>query len=221
MDFNDVPEHELFEAISGESIIQEYQPEEEDGGKIDGFEIDGQTNSGPFDDNFKLYIKNPSQIDDATLNELGKLIDGKYSDDFRDLKRIVSQPDTVEQIKNSDMVEYITYEDIPVGVLTVTDPTRENYMNIVPAETYSLHSAYNLDKRLEIEYFVVSSEMNEYPVAQELVNHLLEQKIATFLVCPADDTTTNDLMHKVHFKYVKTFRIDAVNYDINLYVNRE
>ena len=220
MDFKDVPEHELFEAISGESLIEEYQPED-DGGVIDGFEIDGQTNAGPFDENFKLYIKNPSDIDDATLDELGKLIDGKYSDDFRNLKRIVAQPDTVEQIKNSDMVEYITYEGIPVGVLTVSDPTKENYMNIVPAETYSLHSAYNLGNRLEIEYFVVSSEMNEYPVAQELVNHLLEQKIATFLVCPADDVTTNELMRKVHYKYVKTFRIDAVKYDINLYVNRE
>ena len=220
MDFKDVPEHELFEAISGESLIEEYQPED-DGGVIDGFEIDGQTNAGPFDENFKLYIKNPSDIDDATLGELGKLIDGKYSDDFRNLKRIVAQPDTVEQIKNSDMVEYITYEGVPVGVLTVSDPTKENYMNIVPAETYSLHSAYNLDNRLEIEYFVVSSEMNEYPVAQELVNHLLEQKIATFLVCPADDVTTNELMRKVHYKYVKTFRIDAVKYDINLYVNRE
>ena len=221
MDFNDVPEHELFEAISGESIIQEYQPEEDDGGVIDGFEIDGENNSSPFDDKFKLYIKNPSQIDEATLDELGKLIDGKYSDDFRDLKRIVSQPNTVEQIKNSDMVEYITYDDIPVGVLTVTDPTKENYMNIVPADTYSLHSAYNLDNRLEIEYFVVSSEMDEYPIAQELVNHLIEQKIATFLVCPADDDTTNNLMRKVHYKYVKTFKIDAVDYDINLYVNRE
>ena len=220
MDFKDVPEHELFEAISGESLIEEYQPED-DGGVIDGFEIDGQTNAGPFDENFKLYIKNPSDIDDATLGELGKLIDGKYSDDFRNLKRIVAQPDTVEQIKNSDMVEYITYEGVPVGVLTVSDPTKENYMNIVPAETYSLHSAYNLDNRLEIEYFVVSSEMNEYPIAQELVNHLLEQKIATFLVCPADDVTTNELMRKVHYKYVKTFRIDAVKYDINLYVNRE
>ena len=220
MDFKDVPEHELFEAISGESLIEEYQPED-DGGVIDGFEIDGQTNAGPFDENFKLYIKNPSDIDDATLSELGKLIDGKYSDDFRNLKRIVAQPDTVEQIKNSDMVEYITYEGVPVGVLTVSDPTKENYMNIVPAETYSLHSAYNLDNRLEIEYFVVSSEMNEYPIAQELVNHLLEQKIATFLVCPADDVTTNELMRKVHYKYVKTFRIDAVKYDINLYVNRE
>lgn len=220
MDFKDVPEHELFEAISGESLIEEYQPED-DGGVIDGFEIDGQTNTGPFDENFKLYIKNPSDIDDATLSELGKLIDGKYSDDFRNLKRIVAQPDTVEQIKNSDLVEYITYEGVPVGVLTVSDPTKENYMNIVPAETYSLHSAYNLDNRLEIEYFVVSSEMNEYPIAQELVNHLLEQKIATFLVCPADDVTTNELMRKVHYKYVKTFRIDAVKYDINLYVNRE
>lgn len=220
MDFKDVPEHELFEAISGESLIEEYQPED-DGGVIDGFEIDGQTNAGPFDENFKLYIKNPSDIDDATLDELGKLIDGKYSDDFRNLKRIVAQPDTVEQIKNSDMVEYITYEGVPVGVLTVSDPTKENYMNIVPAETYSLHSAYNLGNRLEIEYFVVSSEMNEYPIAQELVNHLLEQKIATFLVCPADDVTTNELMRKVHYKYVKTFRIDAVKYDINLYVNRE
>ncbi len=220
MDFKDVPEHELFEAISGESMIEEYQPED-DGGVIDGFEIDGQTNAGPFDENFKLYIKNPSDIDDATLSELGKLIDGKYSDDFRNLKRIVAQPDTVEQIKNSDLVEYITYEGVPVGVLTVSDPTKENYMNIVPAETYSLHSAYNLDNRLEIEYFVVSSEMNEYPIAQELVNHLLEQKIATFLVCPADDVTTNELMRKVHYKYVKTFRIDAVKYDINLYVNRE
>lgn len=220
MDFKDVPEHELFEAISGESLIEEYQPED-DGGVIDGFEIDGQTNAGPFDENFKLYIKNPSDIDDATLDELGKLIDGKYSDDFRNLKRIVAQPDTVEQIKNSDMVEYITYEGVPVGVLTVSDPTKENYMNIVPADTYSLHSAYNLDNRLEIEYFVVSSEMNEYPIAQELVNHLLEQKIATFLVCPADDVTTNELMRKVHYKYVKTFRIDAVKYDINLYVNRE
>ena len=220
MDFKDVPEHELFEAISGESLIEEYQPED-DGGVIDGFEIDGQTNAGPFDENFKLYIKNPSDIDDATLDELGKLIDGKYSDDFRNLKRIVAQPDTVEQIKNSDMVEYITYEGVPVGVLTVSDPTKENYMNIVPAETYSLHCAYNLGNRLEIEYFVVSSEMNEYPIAQELVNHLLEQKIATFLVCPADDVTTNELMRKVHYKYVKTFRIDAVKYDINLYVNRE
>ncbi len=220
MDFNDVPEHELFEAISGESMIEEYQPDD-DGGVIDGFEIDGQTNSGPFDENFKLYIKNPNQIDDATLDELGKLIDGKYSDNFRDIKRIVAKPDTVEQLKNADMVEYITYEGIPVGVLTVSDPTKENYMNIVPAETYSLHSAYNLDNRLEIEYFVVSSEMNEYPVAQELVNHLLEQKIATFMVCPADDFSTNELMRKVHYKYVKTFRIDAVDYDINLYVNRE
>lgn len=221
MDFNDVPEHELFEAISGESLIQEYQPEEDDGGVIDGFEIDSDANAGPFDERFKLYIKNPEQIDNATLEELGKLIDGKYSDDFRNLKRIVSKPDTVEQIKNADMVEYITYDDIPVGVLTVSDPTKENYMNIVPTETYSLHSAYNLDNRLEIEYFVVSSEMSEYPIAQELVNHLLEQKIATFLVCPADDVTTNDLMRSVHYKYVKTFRIDAVNYDINLYVNRE
>jgi hypothetical protein len=220
MDFNDFPEHEMFEAISGESLIEEYQTED-DGGVIDGFEIDGQTNSGPFDDNFKLYIKNPTQIDEATLNELGKLIDGKYSDDFRDLKRIVSKPDTVEQIKNADMVEYITYDGIPVGVLTVTDPTKENYMNIVPSETYALHSAYNLGNRLEIEYFVVSSEMNEYPVAQELVNHLIEQKIATFMVCPTDDFTTNELMRKVHYKYVKTFRIDAVNYDINLYVNHE
>ena len=220
MDFNDVPEHELFEAISGESMIEEYQPDD-DGGVIDGFEIDGETNSGPFDENFKLYIKNPNQIDDATLDELGKLIDGKYSDNFRDIKRIVAKPDTVEELKNADMVEYITYEGIPVGVLTVSDPTKENYMNIVPAETYSLHSAYNLDNRLEIEYFVVSSEMNEYPVAQELVNHLLEQKIATFMVCPADDFSTNELMRKVHYKYVKTFRIDAVDYDINLYVNRE
>jgi len=220
MDFNDVPGHELFEAISGESMIEEYQPDD-DGGVIDGFEIDGQTNSGPFDENFKLYIKNPNQIDDATLDELGKLIDGKYSDNFRDIKRIVAKPDTVEELKNADMVEYITYEGIPVGVLTVSDPTKENYMNIVPAETYSLHSAYNLDNRLEIEYFVVSSEMNEYPVAQELVNHLLEQKIATFMVCPADDFSTNELMRKVHYKYVKTFRIDAVDYDINLYVNRE
>jgi len=220
MDFNDVPGHELFEAISGESMIEEYQPDD-DGGVIDGFEIDGETNSGPFDENFKLYIKNPNQIDDATLDELGKLIDGKYSDNFRDIKRIVAKPDTVEELKNADMVEYITYEGIPVGVLTVSDPTKENYMNIVPAETYSLHSAYNLDNRLEIEYFVVSSEMNEYPVAQELVNHLLEQKIATFMVCPADDFSTNELMRKVHYKYVKTFRIDAVDYDINLYVNRE
>lgn len=220
MDFNDVPEHELFEAISGESMIEEYQPDD-DGGVIDGFEIDGETNSGPFDENFKLYIKNPNHIDDATLDELGKLIDGKYSDNFRDIKRIVAKPDTVEQLKNADMVEYITYEGIPVGVLTVSDPTKENYMNIVPAETYSLHSAYNLDNRLEIEYFVVSSEMNEYPVAQELVNHLLEQKIATFMVCPADDFSTNELLRKVHYKYVKTFRIDAVDYDINLYVNRE
>ena len=59
MDFNDVPGHELFETIMGESTIEEYQPED-DGGVIDGFEIDGQTNTGPFDDKFKLYIKNPT-----------------------------------------------------------------------------------------------------------------------------------------------------------------
>lgn len=219
MDFKDVPGYEMFEAISGESMIGEYQPDDYGDGPIDGFEIDGETNSGPFDDHFKLYIKNPDGIDDSTLNELGKLIDGKYSDDFRNLKRIVSKPDTVEQIKNADLVEYITYDGIPVGVLTVTDPTKENYMDIVPADTYSLHSAYNLGNRLEIEYFVVSSEMNEYPIAKELANHLLEQKIATFMVCPSDDDTTNDLMRKVHYKFVKTFRIDAINYDINLYVN--
>ena len=217
MSFNEIPGHEVFESVMNE-VTQDVPDDKDDMSPVDGFQID-DGNDNPFDEHFKLFIKNPEKIDDAMLDELGKLIDGKYSDDFRDMRRIVSKPDTVEQLKSADMVEYITYDGNPVGVLTVTDPTVENYMNIIPRDTYSMHSAYNLDNRVEVEYFVVASEYDEYPIAEELSSHLIEQKISTFLVCPADDDTTINLMNKVHYKYIKTFRTDSVDYDVNLYVN--
>jgi len=188
-----------------------------DNDDVDGFPTNSES---PFDEHFKLMIKNPSELDDDTLAGIGELIDGKYSDNFHDIKKIVSQPNTVEQLKNSDMIEYITYDDIPVGVLTVINPLMPNYKDVVPGEIYSLYTAYNLDNRLEIEYLTVSDEYAEYPIAQELVNQLAVKEIAAYMVCPVDDKNTNMLLNKVGMEFVKSFKPDFAPAPINLYVTK-
>lgn len=226
---NDVPDNnDTFDDISSGSDNEDNTP------VLDIFDdaysddsVDDTNDSGSTEDNgnyaldpdhFSLYFKNPSELDDDTLAEIGKLIDGKYSDDFRDIKVLISKPNTIDQLRNSDMIAYVTHDDIPVGVLTIVNPMQENYLNIIPGITYADHAVYNLDNRLEIEYFVVSSEYDEFPIGEEIMYNLEQNGISTFMVCTADDDTTNNLLRKLKFEYIKTFNISAIEDDINLYV---
>lgn len=223
---NDVSDnYDTFDDISSGSDTEDNTPVldifddlESDNSDNVGGDTEDNGNYALDPDHFSLYFKNPSELDDDTLGEIGKLIDGKYSDDFRDIKGLISKPNTIDQLRNSDMIAYVTHDDIPVGVLTIVNPMQENYLNIIPGITYADHAVYNLDNRLEIEYFVVSSEYDEFPIGEEIMYNLEQNGISTFMVCTADDDTTNNLLRKLKFEYIKTFNISAIEDDINLYV---
>lgn len=209
----------LFEAVLGQNIPESgIDSSTNDDDVVDGFTIDDGNDGNPFDEHFKLIMKNPSEIDEDMLYEIADLINGKYSDNYKNVKRITEMPDTIDQLKNSDLVLCITYDDIPVGVLTITNPMQENYKNIIPGQLYSLYSAYNLDNRVEIEYFVLSDEYDEYPLAQELIGQLEANGIETYMVCSSDDSNTNELLRKSGFAYITSFQMDGDDTDVNLYV---
>lgn len=173
-------------------------------------------------EHFKLYIKSPSDIEPDTMSQLADLIDGKMHIEPPE-SAIISNaaPATIDRITNSITIMYIEYDGIPVGVLTLIDPDVENYQRIVPSSIYTMMSGFNLDGRLQQEFFVVADDFMNYAVAHEMVSHFSIDMDDTKVFAVIDETDENSikLLYLNNYQYIATMDVDYNEVPIQLWVN--
>lgn len=169
---------------------------------------------------FESWLRKPEEIDETILFELSDIQDGKVTGDmgdFADTKHI--GPDTVDMIKNSIAVAYITRDGIPVGFATVIDPTIENWKGIIPLSYYELKSGINLDGRLQQEFFIVSPQYDNYGLSKELRNQISKVSPMMFAAVPAWDLRSIAGLEKNEYDFNGEFDTTWEPYPVQLWTN--
>ena len=156
---------------------------------------------------FKAYVKNPGDIEESTLRDIAAVIDGKNDlmpppDDHVP----VATPSTLDRLLASVTIVYITDNDFPVAAATLVDPTKKDYRGVVPLRYYSLLSGYNLDGRVQQEFFAVNDEYTNSGVSEELRAQLNALDIPTFAV--VDVTDKNSIERLAHSGYQFIAQLD-------------
>lgn len=137
---------------------------------------------------FKAYAKSPADIEESTLRDIAAVIDGKNDTVPPSDNHVpVATPSTLDRLLNSVTVIYITDDDFPVAAANLIDPTREDYRGVCPIKYYSLLSGYNLDGRVQQEFFAVADEYRNSGVGQELRAQINALDTPTFIVVDSTD----------------------------------
>lgn len=188
--------------------------------------VDMTGNAGTLDaSHYKAYAKNPSEIDKNTLAELADMVDRAH-----DAKNVIAAqqltgrepmatPRTIDQLANSILVLYITYDDAPVAVTNVVDPSTEDYHGYVPIRFYSLKTGYNLDGRLQQSFFSIDEDYRASGVAKELFLQLNSNGSPCFIVVdPMDAPTVKNVQESGYMK-VGHLKIDGTDNEMELWVS--
>ena len=173
-------------------------------------------------EHFKAFVKSPSDIDDDTIKEIADLVDGKMDTRPKEPSlAAAAAPATIDRIMNSISIVYITEDDIPVGVITLVDPTIESFQGIKPIDTYTMFSGFNLDGRVQQEFFTVADDYTGKGVDRELVAQLNAELdgVKTFMVVDETDKNTISLLHENGYRYLCTSKINANEVPTQLWVN--
>lgn len=169
---------------------------------------------------FESFIVDPIDLDDDVMYQLADIIDKKEQLDDRDYTaKAFKAPNTVDRLLDSVKIAYVTENRIPVGVATVVDATKENYMGIIPADFYALKSAINLEGRMHQEFFSVVDEKKHMGISGELRKLLETESPLMFITIPVSDTDTLDGVAANGYKMVSEFETDWENTPVQLWIN--
>ena len=152
---------------------------------------------------FKAYAKSPSDIDESVLRDIAAVIDGKRDVTPRaDSTVPVATPSTLDRLLNAVTVVYITDNDFPVAAASLVDPTREDYRHIVPVRYYSLLTGYNLDGRVQQEFFAVADEYRNAGLGTELRAQVAALDTPTFVVADVEDRECIEGLARAGYQFV-------------------
>lgn len=168
---------------------------------------------------FKAFIKAPLDIPEEEIFQLADIIDGRFNIRPRRSQSDTDGPETVDRLLNSTTIVYIEDDGIPIAVASIIDPTIENYKGYVPLSLYSLHSANNLEGRVQLEFFAVSDEYRNTAVPNELNAQVKSLNVPLFMVTDADDDDTNEWLLRTKCKMASVMNIDSNNVPVILWLN--
>lgn len=169
---------------------------------------------------FKAYAKSPSDINEGTLRDIAAVIDGKNDITPPPDNHIpVATPSTLDRLLNSVTVVYITDDDFPVAAANLIDPTREDYRGVVPIKYYSLLSGYNLDGRVQQEFFAVAEEYRNHGVGEELRAQINALDTPTFIVVDSTDKDCIDGLAKSGYRFIAQVDDETTKYPVQLWVD--
>lgn len=154
---------------------------------------------------FQAYIKSPGDIDEQTIRDIASVIDGKLNVNPPDIGKGYTPPavpSTVDRLLNSLVIIYITDNGIPIAAATLVDPTVESYRGFVPLSHYSLESGYNLDGRVQQEFFAVADEYRNHGIGRELKAQIGTLGTPTFILADAGDTDSIEGLAKNGYRLV-------------------
>lgn len=142
-------------------------------------------------EHYAAYAKAPSDLDEETLNQIVDIIDGKNKINPKP-DYVINEvaPATIDRVLNSESIIYITEDDIPVGVVTLVDPTAESYQGYIPLDLFGMYSATNLDGRLMQEFFAVDDTTDKNAVSKELRGQIANLGVHTFTIADKSDVDT-------------------------------
>jgi hypothetical protein len=168
------------------------------------------TSSDSFDENtYTSKITTPDKLDESFAYQLADLIDKKvHMEDEGVTTLSMKSPNTIDLLLASDRVAYVKTKGSPVAVATIKDPTRENYMGIIPADFYALKSAISLDGRYQQEFFAVADEYHDLGLAAELRRLLERHYPKMFTVVPSVDKESIQGLTDNGYKFISEFETD-------------
>jgi hypothetical protein len=175
----------------------------------------------PYDNNrFISFIKRPEDIDEDVLYMLSDLVDKKTQLDEKTYKTDdFKGPNTVDKLADSLAIAYILDDNIPVAVATLVDPTIENYKGFIPSDYYELKTGYQLENRLQQEYFVVKDELNNMGLSSELRGLLETITPNMFTVVSSVDEQTISGLAKNGYNFIAELDTDWDYNPVQLWIN--
>ena len=188
--------------------------------------VDMEVPTGALDAaHYKAYARNPSEIDQNTLAELADMVDRAH--DARNViaaqqatgREPMASPRTIDQLMNSILVIYIMYDDAPVAVTNIVDPSTEDYHGYVPIRFYSLKTGYNLDGRLQQSFFSIDEDYRGFGVAKELFLQLHANGSPCFIVIDPLDAPTVKNVQESGYMRVGHLTIDGSENEMELWVS--
>lgn len=169
---------------------------------------------------FKAYAKSPNEIDEQTMRDIAAVIDGKLNvAPPSDNTVPVATPSTLDRLLNSVTVIYITDKDFPVAAANLVDPTVEDFRGIVPLRYYSLQSGYNLDGRVQQEFFAVADEYRNAGVGRELRAQIDALGIPTFVVADSTDKEAIDGLARNGYTLICQMEDEASPAPVQLWID--
>ena len=169
---------------------------------------------------FKAFAKSPSDIDEATLRDIAAVIDGKNDIEPPSDNHVpVATPSTLDRLLNSVTVVYITDNDFPVAAANLIDPTKEDYRGVCPIKYYSLLSGYNLDGRVQQEFFAVADEYRNCGVGQELRVQINALDTPTFIVVDSTDKECIEGLSRSGYQFIGQLDDETSDIPVQLWVD--
>lgn len=169
---------------------------------------------------FKAYAKSPADIEESTLRDIAAVIDGKNDTIPPSDNHVpVATPSTLDRLLNSVTVIYITDDDFPVAAANLIDPTREDYRGVCPIKYYSLLSGYNLDGRVQQEFFAVADEYRNSGVGQELRAQINALDTPTFIVVDSTDKECIEGLARSGYQFIGQLDDETSDIPVQLWVD--
>ena len=169
---------------------------------------------------FKAYVKSPSDIEESTMRDIAAVIDGKNDiTPPADSHVPVATPSTMDRLLNSVTIVYITDNDFPIAAANLIDPTKEDYRGVVPIKYYSLLSGYNLDGRVQQEFFAVAEEYRNHGLGEELRAQINALDTPTFIVVDTTDKDCIEGLAKSGYQFIAQLDDETTEYPVQLWVD--
>lgn len=169
---------------------------------------------------FQAYVKSPSDIDEKTLKDIAAVIDGKRNiEPPADGCVPVATPSTLDRLLNSVAIVYITDKEWPIAAANIVDPTKEDFRGIAPLRYYSLLSGYNLDGRVQQEFFAVSDQYKGQGVNEELRAQLNALDMPTFIVADSTDKECIENLAKSGYQFIAQLDDKTSKIPVQLWVD--
>ena len=169
---------------------------------------------------FKAFVKSPSDIDEGTMRDIAAVIDGKNDiTPPADNNIPVATPSTLDRLLNSVTIVYITDDDFPVAAANLIDPTKEDYRGVVPIKYYSLLSGYNLDGRVQQEFFAVAEEYRNHGLGKELRAQLNALDTPTFIVADSTDKDCIEGLAASGYQFIAQLDDETAAYPVQLWID--
>lgn len=168
---------------------------------------------------YQVFVKNPSDINEETMYQLADIIDGRMDIRPHYTPGVIATPKTVDRLLNSVTIIYITYENLPIAVASIIDPTQKNYLGFIPLDMYSLCSGQNLEGRVQMEFFAVADEYINSPVPNELCGQVNALGTPVYMITDSDDADSNYILQNNGYQMVASFDLDTNETPVCLWID--